>query len=145
MTESAHEYVTRAPGSGWRVADTRISLDSIVHAYWSGRQPEAIVADSPSMSIEPVHGALAFYLRHQLSIDRYLLEQDKRWGRRRQESETRHGPLLQRIAKSGNQAASAEMHPEQAAGPGVRGIWGRARQVRIDVPWEAMQTKEGGG
>ena len=97
MTEAAPEYVVRTPHGGWRVAGTRVSLDSVVHAYWQGRLPEAIAADFPALSLEQVHGAIAFYLRHRAEIDRYLTEQDHRWAQFQQESAARHGPLLSRI------------------------------------------------
>jgi uncharacterized protein (DUF433 family) len=97
MTEAAFCYVTKTPAGGWRVAGTRVSLDSIVHAYWEGRLPEAIVADFPSLSLEKVHGAIAFYLRHRDEIDRYLTEQDARWRQFQEESAVRHNPLLQRL------------------------------------------------
>lgn len=99
MAEDQAEYVTRIIDGGWRVTGSRVSLDSIVHAYWSGRLPEAIVADFPTLTLEQVHGAIALYLRHQSEIDRHISEQDVRWQQFQQESAARHGPLLQRIAK----------------------------------------------
>ncbi len=94
MTEP---YVEKTAEGSWRIAGTRISLDSIVHAYWQGRTPEAIVADFPSLSLEQIHGAIAFYLRERDEIDDYLSKQEARWEEFRQESESRHGRLLQRI------------------------------------------------
>lgn len=106
MAAVANEYVSASPGAGWRIADTRVSLDSVVHAYWDGRLPEAIVADFPSLSLEQVHGALAFYLRHRALIDQYLAEQDARWRQLQQESATRHSPLLQRVLAAPQQPAT---------------------------------------
>jgi uncharacterized protein (DUF433 family) len=60
MTQNLTAYVTPNPSGGWQIAGTRVSLDSIVHAYWEGRLPEAIVADFPSLSLEQVHGAIAY-------------------------------------------------------------------------------------
>src|SRR5687767_948216 len=97
MTESTSIYVHRTAEGGWRVAGTRVSLDSVVHAYWQGRLPEAIAADFPTLSLEQVHGAIAFYLRHRAEIDQYLTEQDRRWRQFQQESASRHGALLQRV------------------------------------------------
>src|SRR4051794_21177090 len=87
------EYVDRTAEGGWRIAGTRVSLDSVVHAFWQGRLPEAIVADFPSLSLERVYGAIAFYLHNRADIDQYLLDQDRRWQEFQQESENRHGPL----------------------------------------------------
>ncbi len=92
-----HEYITPTAGGGWRVTGTRVSLASVAHAYWAGKLPEAIAADFPALSLEQVHGAIAFYLRHRAEVDRHLAELDDAWGHFRAESEARHGPLLQRL------------------------------------------------
>jgi uncharacterized protein (DUF433 family) len=100
MADSNAQYVVRTPDSGWRVNGTRISLDSIVHAYWEGRQPEAIAADFPTLTLEQIHGAIAYYLGNRAEIDAYLAAQDDRWQQFQQESAARHGPLLRRIRGS---------------------------------------------
>ena len=92
-----NEYATPVPGGGWRVAGTRVSLASVAHAYWAGRSPEAIAADFPALGLEQVHGAIAFYLRHQAEVDRHLTALDAEWDRFRVESAARHDPLLQRL------------------------------------------------
>jgi uncharacterized protein (DUF433 family) len=97
MSETAVTYVMKTPQGGWRVIGTRVSLDSVVHAYWEGRLPEAIAADFPTLSLEQVHGAIAFYLRNRKEVDQYITEQDARWRQLQDESEARHGPLLQRV------------------------------------------------
>ncbi|MCZ6793179.1 MAG: DUF433 domain-containing protein [Planctomycetota bacterium] len=68
---------------------SRVSLDSLVRAYWEGRMPEAIAADFPSLSLEQIHGAIAFYLGHRDEIDAYLASQGTKWDALRTESETR--------------------------------------------------------
>lgn len=108
MAEDNVDYVTRTSAGGWRVAGTRVSLDSIVHAYWNGRLPEAIVADFPSVTLEQVHGAIAFYLHHRTAIDQYLADQDSRWEQLQRESMSRHGPLLQRVRQSAVPATSSK-------------------------------------
>ncbi|HUG90726.1 MAG TPA: DUF433 domain-containing protein [Planctomycetaceae bacterium] len=56
-------YVMRTPQGGWRVAGTRVGLESIIHAYNEGESPEAMVLSWPTLSLEQIHGAIAFYLR----------------------------------------------------------------------------------
>jgi uncharacterized protein (DUF433 family) len=97
VADSNSQYAVRTPEGAWRVRGTRVSLDSIVHAYWEGRQPEAIAADFPSLTLEQIHGAIAFYLGNRAEIDAYLAEQDPRWRQFQKESAARHGPLLRRI------------------------------------------------
>jgi uncharacterized protein (DUF433 family) len=111
MTENPTEYVSATPSGGWRVTGTRVSLDSIVHAYWEGRLPEAIVADFPSLTLEQVHGAIAYYLRHRVTIDQFLSEQDARWRQFEKESAARHGPLLQRIRGATRQQTASGSKP----------------------------------
>lgn len=94
MSES---YVVRTPQGGYRVAGTRVSLDSVIHAWWDGRLPEAIVADFPALSLEQVHGVIAHYLRNRAELDRYLKEQDTRWRQFQHESAARLEPLVRRM------------------------------------------------
>jgi uncharacterized protein (DUF433 family) len=100
MADANSPYVVRMPEGAWRVSGTRISLDSIVHAYWEGRQPEAIAADFPSLTLEQIHGAIAYYLGNRAEIDAYLTAQDDRWQQFQKDSAARHGPLLKRIRGS---------------------------------------------
>ena len=100
MSNPIPDYATRTPEGGWRVTGSRVSLDSVVHAYWEGRIPEAIASDFPSLSLEQIHGAIAFYLRNRAEIDAYLTQQDARWNQFQQESAKRHGPLLTRLRQA---------------------------------------------
>ncbi len=97
MPETPSSYVAKFPSGGWRVTGSRISLDSIVHAYWQGRTPEAIVADFPPLILEQVHGAIAYYLGHRDVIDAHLDSQRGLWEELHRESESQHARLLQRI------------------------------------------------
>jgi uncharacterized protein (DUF433 family) len=99
--------VTPTDDGGYRIAGTRVSLDSVVHAYWDGRTPESIVADFPSLTPERVHGALAYYLRNRERIDRHLAVQSDRFEQLRRESESRNAELLGRVRRAGTVAAGA--------------------------------------
>ena len=97
ITDTASCYVEKTANDSWRVTGSRVSLDSVVYAYWDGKSAEAIVEEFPSLSAEQVYGAIAFYLRHQTAIDRYLAEQDTRWQQLAERSRQQHGPLLDRL------------------------------------------------
>jgi uncharacterized protein (DUF433 family) len=97
MVETAAIYVFQTLDGGWRIADSRVSLDSVLHAYLEGQSPEAIALDFPSLSLEQIHGALAFYLRHRKEIDRYLVAQNARWQQLREQSEAANASLLNRL------------------------------------------------
>lgn len=85
------EYVVQQEGA-YRIAGTRVSLDSIVYAFRRGASPESIQRSFPSVTLEQIYGAITFYLSHQEEIDRYLLN-----------GEAEHEKLL---------AASRAAHPE---------------------------------
>ena len=74
------------PRRAYRVAGTRISLDSIVYAWRQGESPEGIIDSFSSLTLEQVHGALAFYLGNQVMIDEYLLQVEKDYEQLRQKS-----------------------------------------------------------
>jgi uncharacterized protein (DUF433 family) len=65
------EYVEKV-GEAYRVAGTRVSLDSIVYCFWNGESPESIAQSFPVLTLEQVFGAIAYYLDYQNEIDEYL-------------------------------------------------------------------------
>ena len=65
------QYVDKSE-SGYRVAGTRVSLDSIVYAYLEGLRPESIADDFPALTLEEVYGAIAYYLGHRDEVDLHL-------------------------------------------------------------------------
>ncbi len=69
------KYVEKR-GGGYYVAGTRVSLDSIVYAFRNGASPEFIRQSFSVLTLEEVYGAIAFYLRNQKKIDKYLLESE---------------------------------------------------------------------
>ena len=67
------EYVKKVEGA-YRVWGTRVSLDSRVYLFREGMSAESMVDSYPALTLEQVHGALAFYLANQNQIDSYLAE-----------------------------------------------------------------------
>ena len=68
------EYVRTIEGVH-RVGDTRVSLDSLVFLFREGMSSaESMVESYSALTLEQVHGALAFYLANQKEIDAYLAE-----------------------------------------------------------------------
>ena len=60
------------PQGTWRIAGTRVSLDSVIHSFWEGATPEEICQDFPSLSLPQVYGAIAYYLKQRDKVDAYL-------------------------------------------------------------------------
>src|ERR1700722_15526107 len=67
------EYVRKVEGA-YRVGKTRVSLDSLVYLFREGMSAESMVESYPSLTLEEVHGALAFYLANRAEVDDYLVE-----------------------------------------------------------------------
>ncbi len=67
------EYVSKVEGV-YRVGGTRVSLDSLVYLFREGVSAEGMVESYPALTLEQVHGALAFYLANRAEVDAYLAE-----------------------------------------------------------------------
>ena len=100
MSEATAIYAYKTVEGGWRVADSRVSLDSVVYAYWEGKSPEAIAEEFPTLSAEQVYGVIAFYLRNRQAIDEYLSQLGAKWQQLATQSDSQHGPLLDRLRNS---------------------------------------------
>ncbi|HVS21457.1 MAG TPA: DUF433 domain-containing protein [Pyrinomonadaceae bacterium] len=64
---------------GYRIAGTRVSLDSVVYAYLEGLRPESIADDFPALTLEEVYGAIAYYLGHREEVDAHLKQVDEQF------------------------------------------------------------------
>jgi uncharacterized protein (DUF433 family) len=62
------QYVEKV-ADAYRLVGSRISLESIVYAYWNGQTVESIGQSFPGLTLEQIHGALAFYLAHRSEVD----------------------------------------------------------------------------
>src|SRR5258708_39221352 len=90
--EHMEDYVERRE-EGYYVAGSRVSLDSIVMAFWRGQAPESILRSYPSLTLAQIYGAIAFYLSNQAEIDSYLKEWDARTAEQRAEARRAHPEL----------------------------------------------------
>ena len=61
---------------GYWITGTRVSLDSVVHAFLDGLSPESIVDSFDPLTLEEVYGAITFYLGHRDVIDAYLKQSE---------------------------------------------------------------------
>lgn len=95
--ETTLRYLEQTTEGGWRLAETRVSLDSVIHAFWEGLSPEAIVDQFPTLSLEKVYGAISTYLHNREEFDRYFAKQQARWEALRKQSHEQADPLLKRL------------------------------------------------
>ena len=57
---------------GYWIANSRVSLDTIVYTFLDGQSPESIAQLFPILTLEQVYGAIAFFLAHQAEIETYF-------------------------------------------------------------------------
>jgi uncharacterized protein (DUF433 family) len=102
----AKEYIEEREGNSC-VAGTRISLDSIVHAFRRGESPEIICRNFELIRREEVYGAIAYYLANQADIDAYLIRQDEKWAEGRRNAEPLPADLRQRVMRARDEPQTA--------------------------------------
>ena len=93
------EYIEERDGN-YYVAGTRISLDSIVHAFRRGDSAETIRQNFELLRLEEVYGAIAFYLANQPDVDAYLLRQSKKFADGKSGAEPLPAGLRDRLARA---------------------------------------------
>lgn len=59
-----------------RVGQTRVSLDTVIHAYKQGATPEEIVADYSALDLSDVYAVIAYYLQNQAEVEDYLRQRE---------------------------------------------------------------------
>ena len=89
------EYVDRR-GQDYMLSGSRVSLASVVLAWKEGLSPEAIRDDFPTLRLEQVYGAIAYYLANQTEIESYLADLSADFQRRQAEQQALH---LEQTAK----------------------------------------------
>jgi uncharacterized protein (DUF433 family) len=99
LKEMAKEYIQQADGN-YYVAGTRVSLDSIVHAFRRGESAETICQNFEILRLEEVYGAIAYYLANQAAIDAYLAHRDQKWAEGKRTSETLPSDLRERLMRT---------------------------------------------
>jgi uncharacterized protein (DUF433 family) len=98
-------YIEERDG-GYYIAGTRISLDSIVHAFQAGESPEGILRSFPLAGpLVKIYGAITFYLENKEKVEAYLRDQDRRWDALRKERAKPADPLMNRLREAKEHAS----------------------------------------
>ncbi|ETX02444.1 MAG: hypothetical protein ETSY1_03540 [Candidatus Entotheonella factor] len=100
-------YVEKREGGYW-VADSRVSLDSIVYAFLEGHTAESIQQSFPVLTLEQVYGSITYYLANGESIDAYLQEQQAAFEALKDKLRRRHPQMAQRMAEIKQQRQAAQ-------------------------------------
>jgi uncharacterized protein (DUF433 family) len=101
------EYVEQQDGV-YRIGGTRVSLDSIVYAYRRGASPESIQRSFPSLTLEQVHGALAFYLSNQTEVDDYLVQGEKEFEGLQETSHETHSDWYEKLRRAREETLTSQ-------------------------------------
>lgn len=88
----------------YRVAGSRVSLDSVVYAFLGGQSPESIVDSFPTLSLEQVYGAITFYLSNRDEIDTYLKQGEEEFEALRLASRESSPQLYKRLEEARQQS-----------------------------------------
>ena len=101
-------YIEQREGV-YRVAGTRVALDSIVYAFLEGHIAESIQQSFPTLTLEQVYGAITYYLAHREDIDAYLQEQAAAFETLKEALRQNNPHMAQRLAELKHQRQTA--HP----------------------------------
>lgn len=60
-----------------RVGKTRVTLDTVVHAFEQGHTAEEIVSHYPTLRLADVYAVIAYYLNNKPEVHAYLWQQQE--------------------------------------------------------------------
>ena len=75
-----------------RIAGTRVTLDTVAHAFQEGASAEEIAQQYPSLSLADVYAVIAYYLAHRNEVEAYLHDRGVQAAQVRQQNEQRFDP-----------------------------------------------------
>jgi uncharacterized protein (DUF433 family) len=96
---------------GVRVRGTRVSLDSVIHAYNSGATPEDIIRSFTTLKLRDVYAVITYYLDYKDVVEAYIARRQEEADEIRRKFEALY-PLGQSLqAKMAARKAEAERQP----------------------------------
>ena len=90
-------YVEIRDGVYW-VAGSRVSLDSVVYEFLDGETAESIAQSFPTLSLEQVYGAIAYYLAHRDEVDAHLKGRQAEFEERHRQARDNDPTFYQKLA-----------------------------------------------
>lgn len=104
----AKEYVELYEGVTYKIAGTRVSLDSVVYEFQKGSSPEDIQDSFPALTLEQVYGAIAYYLANKEEIDKYLAEGEIEFEKLSQALREKHRDWYEKMEKARKQMLTSQ-------------------------------------
>jgi uncharacterized protein (DUF433 family) len=103
----AKEYVELQDGA-YRIAGTRVSLDTVVYEFQQGSSPEYIQESFPVLTLEQVYGAITYYLANKEKIDKYIEEGEIEFEKFRQANYEKYRDWYERMDKARKQMLTSQ-------------------------------------
>ena len=72
MIEPVTVPLREEPSGVFRVGDTRVLLEVVVHAFRCGATPETVVQSYDTLSLADVYAVFAYCLTHREQIEEYM-------------------------------------------------------------------------
>lgn len=72
-----------------RIANSRVTLDTVVYAFNGGANAEEIQDRYPSLKLADIVSVIGYYLRHRTDVDNYLKDREAIRAEVRRENEAR--------------------------------------------------------
>lgn len=85
-------YVEAREGNLY-VGQSRVTLQTLIEAWQSGRTPEQLQDSFPTLPLVAIYGAITHYLEHKDESDAFFRETDELEARRQQVDEASHAGL----------------------------------------------------
>ncbi len=83
-----------------RVKGTRVGIEHLLVSYLEGGLPEEIAVEFPTVTLEQVHGIIAWYLHNRKDVDSYLRRWHSRSGKLRSHVNKSNEPdVIQRLRR----------------------------------------------
>jgi uncharacterized protein (DUF433 family) len=76
--DMARDYIEWRDGAFYFI-NSRVPLEVVVHEYNNGLPAESIADCFPTLSLEQIHGALAFYYANKAQVEREMGHTDRMW------------------------------------------------------------------
>lgn len=75
-----------------RVSGTRVTLDTIIHAFHGGATAEEIAQQYPSVSLPDIYSIIGYYLKHSADANNYIQLRAKLAARVKRQNEFQFDP-----------------------------------------------------
>lgn len=100
-----HDYVELRKGE-YYVAQTRVPLECVVAEFLRGASPETVVAAYPTLTLEQVYGAIAYFLGHEAQLNEHFRAADQASSESDSARTPRRAELLARLDAARRQLTS---------------------------------------